>query len=308
MMKKNWNLDDMPDQTGKIVLITGANDGLGFHLTRAFAQKHAAAVIMACRNQQKAKDARDDILKLHPETTLDLVNLDLADLQSVKACAESVMANYEQLHVVMCNGGIMAVPYGKTKDDLEMQMGVNYYGHFALIGRLMPLIKKTPGARVVTTSSGAEKLGRLDLARPATAENYGRWRAYGDSKLAILMLAFMLDERFKKEGVDAKALSAHPGFARTNLRTTRLKTEKNPWQRFQLRFYELISMPAERGILPLLYAATDPNAEGGTYIGVSGLGEIQGQPRLSKAQTRAYDQTLRKKLWETSEQLTRVKY
>jgi NAD(P)-dependent dehydrogenase (short-subunit alcohol dehydrogenase family) len=232
----------------------------------------------------------------------------LGDLQSVKVCAESVLARYDQLHITVCNGGIMAVPYGKTKDNLEMQMGVNYYGHFALIGRLMPLIRKTPGARVVTTSSGAEKLGRLDLSTPVTAENYGRWRAYGDSKLAVLMLALILDEKFKKEGLDAKALSAHPGFAKTNLRQTRLETEKNPWQRWQLRFYELISMPAERGILPLLYAATDPNAEGGTYIGVSGLGEIQGEPKLSKAQKRAYDQALRKKLWETSEQLTQVKY
>lgn len=307
-MKKNWNLDDMPDQTGKIVLITGANDGLGFHLTRAFAQKRAAAVIMACRNPQKVKNARDEVLKLYPETTLDIVPLDLADLQSVKACAESVMANYDQLHVLMCNAGIMAVPYGKTKDDLEMQMGVNYYGHFALVGRLMPLLKKTPGARVVTTSSAAEKLGRLDLDRPVTAANYDRWRAYGDSKLAILMLALMLDEKFKQQELDARALSAHPGFAKTNLRLSRLETEKNPWQRAQLRFYEMISMPAERGVLPLLYAATDPDAEGGTYIGVSGLGEIQGEPKLSKAQKRAYDQTLRKKLWETSEQLTRVKY
>ncbi len=308
MIKKHWNLDDMPDQTGKIVLITGANDGLGFYLTKAFAQKRARAIIMACRNLQKAEKARQDILKLYPAATLNIVKLDLGDLQSVKACAERVMAEYDQLHIIMGNGGLMAVPYGQTKDGLEMQMGVNYYGHFALIGHLMPLIRKTPGARVVTTSSGAEKLGRLDLTRPVSAENYGRWRAYGDSKLAILMLALILDEKFKQEGLDAQALSAHPGFAKTHLRTTRLETEKDPWQRFQLRFYEMISMSAERGALPLLYAATDPNAEGGTYIGVSGPGEIQGEPKLSKAQKRAYDQNLRKQLWETSEQLTGVRY
>jgi NAD(P)-dependent dehydrogenase (short-subunit alcohol dehydrogenase family) len=307
MIKKNWTLDDMPDQTGKIVLITGANDGLGFHLTKAFAQKKAQ-VIMACRNQEKAEKAQHELLKLYPEAKLDLVKLDLGDLQSVKACAEIVLANYDRLNIIMCNGGIMAVPYGKTKDNIEMHMGVNYYGHFALIGHLMPLIKKTSGATVVTTSSGAEKLGKLDLANPPTEENYGRWRAYGDSKLAILMLGLMLNEKFKKEGLDAKALSAHPGFAKTNLRHTRLGTEKNPWQRFQLRFYELISMPAERGILPLLYAATDPNAAGGAYIGVSGLGEIQGYPKITRGQKRAYDQNLRKSLWEKSEQLTNVKF
>jgi len=306
-MKKNWTLDDMPDQAGKIVLITGANDGLGFHLTKAFAQKKAH-IIMACRNQEKAEQARNEILKLYPEAKLDIVKLDLSDLQSVKQAGETVLANYDKLNIIICNGGIMAVPYGKTKDNMEMHMGVNYYGHCALIGHLMPLIKKTPGARVVTTSSGAEKLGRLNLADPPTEENYSRWRAYGDSKLAILMLGLMLDEKFKKEGLDARALSAHPGFAKTNLRNTRLETEKNPWQRFQLRFYELISMPAERGILPLLYAATDPNAEGGAYIGVSGIGEIQGQPKISKGQKRAYDQNLRKRLWEKSEQLTNVKF
>ncbi|MBE7552823.1 MAG: SDR family NAD(P)-dependent oxidoreductase [Anaerolineales bacterium] len=306
-MKKNWTLDDMPDQAGKIVLITGANDGLGFHLTKAFAQKQAQ-VIMACRNLEKAEKARHEVLKLYPEASLDIVKLDLGDLQSVKACAETVLTHYDRLDIIMCNGGIMAVPYGKTKDNIELHMGVNYYGHFALIGHLMPLIKKTPGARVVTTSSAAEKLGRLDLAHPPRAENYNRWLAYGDSKLAILMLGLMLDEKFKAAGINAKALSAHPGFAKTNLRKTRLETEKNLWQRFQLRFYELISMPAERGILPLLYAATDPSAKGGMYIAVSGIGEIQGHPKVSKAQKRAYDPHLRKSLWEKSEELTNVTF
>jgi NAD(P)-dependent dehydrogenase (short-subunit alcohol dehydrogenase family) len=208
----------------------------------------------------------------------------------------------------MCNGGIMAVPYGKTRDNLELQMGVNYYGHFALAGRLMPLIKKTPGARVVTTSSVAEKFGRLNFARPATADTYNRWLAYGDSKLAILMLGLMLDEKFKKEGIDAKGLSAHPGFAKTNLRKTRLESEKNPWQRLQLRFYELLTMPAERGVLPLLYAATDPAVAGGEYIGVSGIGEVQGAPKLSHGQKRAYDRALRRQLWQKSEQVTGVSF
>lgn len=307
-MKKNWNLNDMPNQAGKTVLITGANDGLGFHLTKAFAQKNASAIMMACRNRQKAENAKDEILKLYPAATLDIVSLDLGDLQSIKACGETVITNYDRLDTVICNGGIMAVPYGTTKDHIEMHMGVNYYGHFALIGHLMPLIKKTPGARVVTISSGAEKFGELDLTNSPTVDQYNRWSAYSDSKLAILMLAFMLDEKFKKEGVDAKALSGHPGVAKSNLRTTRLETEENLWQRFQLRFYELIAMPAERGILPLLYAATAPEVEGGEYIGLSGIAEARGAPKISKGQNRAYDQNLRKKLWEKSEQLTDVRF
>jgi NAD(P)-dependent dehydrogenase (short-subunit alcohol dehydrogenase family) len=307
-MKKNWNLDDMPVQTGKTVMITGANDGLGFYLTKAFAQKKALAIIMACRNLKKAETAKNEILKLYPGAALQIVPLDLGDLQSVKACAETVLANYDRLDIMIGNGGIMAVPYGRTKDNLEMHMGVNYYGHFALVGHLMPLLKKTPGARVVTTSSAAEKFGRLNLAQPSTEEKYNRWVAYGDSKLATLMLALMLDEKFKKEGIDAKALSAHPGITQTNLRTTRLETETNRWQRFQLRFYEMLAMPAERGIVPLLYAATAPEVKGGEYIGLSGLAEVRGEPKLSRGQKRAYDQNLRRKLWETSEELTHVRF
>jgi NAD(P)-dependent dehydrogenase (short-subunit alcohol dehydrogenase family) len=307
-MKKNWNMNDMPDQAGKIVLITGANDGLGLYVTKAFAAKNASAVIMACRNRQKAENARSEILKLYPKATLDIVDLDLSSLQSVKACADQVLARYGRLDIIMCNGGIMAVPYGETKERIELHMGVNYYGHFALVGYLMPLIKKTPGARVVTTASAAEKMGRLDLDNPPTEASYGRWTAYGDSKLAILMLGLMLDEKFKRDGIDAKGLSAHPGFARTNLRHTRLETETNPWQRFQLRFYEMMSAPAEQGILPLLYAATAPEVQGGEYIGLSGLGEVRGNPKLSKGQKRAYDPALRQKLWQKSEQLTSVRF
>jgi NAD(P)-dependent dehydrogenase (short-subunit alcohol dehydrogenase family) len=307
-MKKHWNLDDMPDQAGKTVLITGANDGLGLHLTMAFAQKNAAVIIMACRNQQKAEQARNEVLRRYPAAKLDIVRLDLSDLQSVKACGESVVASYDRLDIVMCNGGIMAVPYGETKDGIEMHMGVNYYGHFALIGHLMSVLKKTPGARVVTTSSAAEKFGRLNLANPPTAQNYNRWLVYGDSKLATLMLALMLDEKFKTEGIHAKALSAHPGIAKTNLRNTRLETEKNPWQRFQLHMYEMLAIPADQGILPLLYAATAPGVEGGEYIGLSGIAEIRGAPKRSKGQKRAYDPALRKQLWQRSEQLTGVTF
>jgi len=305
-MKKHWNLDDMPDQAGKIVLITGANDGLGLHLTMAFAQKHAGAIIMACRNQQKAEQARIEVLRRYPAAILDIVKLDLGDLESIKACAETVVANYDRLDIIMCNGGIMAVPYGETKDGIEMHMGVNYYGHFALIGHLMPLLNKTPGARVVTTSSFAEKFGRLNLANPPSPQSYNRWLVYGDSKLAILMLGLMLDEKFKTEGIDAKALSAHPGIAKTNLRTTRLETETSLWQRIQLRMYEMLAIPAEQGVLPILYAATAPEVEGGEYIGLSGIAEIRGEPKISKGQKRAYDPGLRKRLWERSEQLTGV--
>jgi len=307
-MKKNWSMDDMPDQAGKTVLITGANDGLGYHLTRAFARKNASRVIMACRNLAKAENVQSEITHQDPHSKLDILPLDLGDLQSVKAFSERVIAGYSRLDVLFCNGGIMAVPYGKTKDGLELHMGVNYYGHFAMVGCLMPLIKKTPGARVVTTSSSGEKFTTRNFPNPPSERGYMRWFAYGDSKLAVLMLGLMLDEKFKREGIDAKALSAHPGLARTHLRTSRLDAEKDPLMRLQLRVFESISMPAERGILPLLYAATAPEVQGGEYIGVSGIGEIQGNPKITQGQRKAYDPRLRKQLWELSERVTGVSF
>jgi NAD(P)-dependent dehydrogenase (short-subunit alcohol dehydrogenase family) len=293
--------------TGRTALVTGANDGLGLHVTAQLVAR-GARVVMACRNLDKAERAKRALLELHADARLDVVPLDLGNLASVKACAEQVGAQYPGLDAIVCNGGIMAVPFGLTADGLEQHMGVNYYGHFALVARLMPVIRRTPGARVVTVTSLAEKLGRLDLTSPVTADRYNRWRAYGDSKLAILMLAFMLDERFKREHIDAKGVGAHPGFARTHLRTTRLETERNWLQRLQLHMYEVLSAPAEQGVQPLLVAATDPALRGGEYIGLTGLGEIRGRPKITKAQSRAYDPALRAALWDKSEQLTGVRY
>lgn len=301
------NQTSVPDQTGRVALVTGANDGLGLQLSAELVAR-GARVVMACRNLEKAERAKRELLDQRGDATLDVVPLDLGNLGSVKACAELVAARYPRLDVIVCNGGIMAVPFGLTVDGLEQHMGVNYYGHFALVGRLMPVIRRSSGTRVVTVTSLAEKLGRLDLDTAVTAERYNRWRAYGDSKLAILMLALMLDERFKRDATDAKGVAAHPGFARTHLRTTRLETERNWFQRLQLHLSELISAPADQGVQSLLIAATDPKLGGGEYIGLSGLGEVRGRPKVTRAQGRAYDPALRAALWAKSEQLTGVRY
>jgi NAD(P)-dependent dehydrogenase (short-subunit alcohol dehydrogenase family) len=297
----------MPDQHGRTVLVTGANDGLGFHVTAAFARK-GAHVIMACRRPERGEQVRRDLQSRQADASLEVVALDLERLESAAQCAAMVRAHHDGLHAIMCNAGIMAVPFGLTPDGFEQHMGVNYYGHFALLSHLMPLIRRTSGARVVTTSSVAEKFGRLAaLGAPPSPARYNRWQAYADSKLAILMLGLMLDEKFKREGIDAQGLSAHPGFTRTSLRTTRLQTETSRWQRFQLRLYEAISGPPERGVLPLLYAATAFGLRGGEYVGLSGMGEIRGWPRLTRGQWRAYDPTLRHRLWEESARATRVR-
>jgi NAD(P)-dependent dehydrogenase (short-subunit alcohol dehydrogenase family) len=295
------------DLYGRTALVTGANDGLGLHVTGELAAR-GARVVMACRNLEKAERARRELLTRHSAASLEVVPLDLGNLASVKTCAERVAGRCPRLDAIVCNGGIMAVPFGLTADGLEQHMGVNYYGHFALVGRLMSVVRQSPGVRVVTVTSLAEKLGRLELDTPVTADRYNRWRAYGDSKLAILMLALMLDERFKRQGIDAKGIGAHPGFARTHLRTTRLETERNWFQRLQLHMYEAMSAPAEQGVQPIVRAATDPSLRGGEYIGLTGLGEVRGKPKITKGQGRAYDPALRAALWAKSEELTGVRY
>ena len=295
----------MPDQSGRTALVTGANDGLGFHVTDALASQ-GARVIMACRNLEKADQARRQLSTRHPHAALSVVPLDLSDLTSVAACGRTVTNDCPTLDIAVFNAGLMAVPFSLTRDGLEMQMGVNYYGHFALAAHLMPVVRRTPGARVVTVSSTAQLFGRLNNDGPPSAERYNRWSAYCDSKLAILILGLMLDETFKREGIDAKGVSAHPGFARTNLRKTRLQTERNWFQRLQLHLYEAMSMSAERGVLPILYAATDPAIRGGEFVGVSGPGEVRGWPKITRAQRRAYDPALRRRLWAESANLTGV--
>jgi NAD(P)-dependent dehydrogenase (short-subunit alcohol dehydrogenase family) len=307
MIKKNWSIEDMPDQTGKTVLITGANDGLGCHLTVAFARK-GARVIMACRDMKKAKRVQTETKDLYPGSEISCIGLDLGDLQSVASCADAVLNDHARLDVIMCNAGIMAVPFGTTKDGFELHMGVNYYGHYVLVGRLMPVIATSPGIRVVTTSSFAEKIGKLDLDSIPSEKTYHRWRSYGDSKLAMLMFSLSLNQKLRTAGVDGIALCAHPGYAKTNLRKGRLETEENKIQRLLLNMFEMMSMSSERGSLPLLCAATDPEARGGQYIGVSGLLEIQGSPKLTEGQKRAYDEKLQERLWSTSERLTGVKF
>jgi NAD(P)-dependent dehydrogenase (short-subunit alcohol dehydrogenase family) len=303
-MKMGWSLVDMPSQQGRTVLITGANDGLGLLLTRAFAARQAERILMACRDLAKAEAARAAVLADHPAATLEVVPLDLGSLASVRTCAERVLASSERLDLLIANAGIMAVPFGTTEDGLERHMGVNYFGHYALVARLLPLLGCTDGARLVTTTSLAERFGRATFQHPVDPRHYQRWRAYCNSKLAIRMLAMMVEAGFRRHGIAARALSAHPGFARTNLRKTRLETERDPWLRLQLQLYELISGPADKAVLPLLYAATAPEAQGGQYIGLSGVFELQGEPKPTRGNRLATDPAALERLERQSEALT----
>jgi NAD(P)-dependent dehydrogenase (short-subunit alcohol dehydrogenase family) len=239
-----------------------------------------------------------------------VIQLDLADLSTVHTFAQLYQQKYDRLDILMNNAGIMAVPYGKTVDGFELHMGVNYLGHFGLTGLLLDVIKRTPGSRVVNTSSGAERYGNISawLKDIHQERRYERWTAYGHSKLAQLMFAIELNRRFQQFNVKAAAIGAHPGFARTNLRVSRMSVESNLFHKYLNWFFEQISQSQELGALPLLYAAADPEAEAGAYYGVDGLLEIRGYPKKVRPSRQAHNEAVARQLWEISEKLTGITY
>lgn len=256
----SWNETDIPDQTGRVSLVTGGNGGLGFEITRALAAK-GATVIMAARNQAKAADARTKILDLYPEANLDVRELDLASLDSVRNFAEEVKADYDRIDILVNNAGVMAIPERKTDDGFEMQLGTNHLGHHALTARLLPLLVGTTGSRVVSVTSTARHFGRaIDPDNPHLDGNYDPWRAYGQSKLANLHFAVGLDRRLRAAGAATASLVAHPGLSRTDLQVnTAREGGGNFWKKVAASF----GMSPEEGVLPQLRAATDPDVGGG---------------------------------------------
>jgi NAD(P)-dependent dehydrogenase (short-subunit alcohol dehydrogenase family) len=307
-MKRHWNLADMPDQTGKVVVVTGATNGLGYEMGKAFALKNAT-LVMAVRNPELGEERAAEFRALTTTGSVAVMHIDLGDLDSVRQFARTFTSQYERLDILANNAGIMAVPYGKTKDGFERHIGVNYLGHFALTGLLLDVIKQSPGCRIVNTSSISEKTGNIRwlLADFNQERRYERWIAYGHSKLAVLMFAFELNRRFEQHGVDAVAIGAHPGFARTNLRTRGMTVEPNLVHRYLNMLFHWMSTDQAAGALPLLYAAADPEAEAGEYYGVHLLG-WRGYPAKNRPARQAHNRELAQRLWEVSEELTGVVY
>src|SRR5687767_538242 len=194
-----WTVADMPDLAGRTIVVTGANSGLGYEGARAFAAK-GADVVMACRNAEKGAGARAKIVAAHPGARVEVMALDLASLASVRRFAEELSARVERIDVLCNNAGVMALPRRETTDGFEMQIGTNHFGHFALTGLLLPKLLATPGARVVTQSSGAHRGGRMDFDDLHARRRYRKWAVYCQSKLANLLFAFELDRRFRAKG------------------------------------------------------------------------------------------------------------
>jgi NAD(P)-dependent dehydrogenase (short-subunit alcohol dehydrogenase family) len=263
----SWTVRDIPDQTGRVAVVTGANGGLGLETARALAAK-GAHVVMAARDQAKAEAARAEVLAAAPTASLELVSLDLADLASVAATARAIAASHERVDLLVNNAGLMAHPHRRTVDGFELQFGVNHLGHWALTAHLLVPLLRAHAARVVTVTSTAHHYGRrVDPGDPHLEGSYGPWKAYGQSKLANLHFALGLQRRFEPAGVRATSLVAHPGLAQTDLQARSVREQGGPLTRFFEALQRRTGMTAEQGALSQLRAATDPDAPGGAFYG-----------------------------------------
>jgi NAD(P)-dependent dehydrogenase (short-subunit alcohol dehydrogenase family) len=305
MGSSSWTTAQIPDQTGRTAIVTGANSGLGLVTARELA-RHGASVVLACRDMHKGADAVREITAADPGARVELSELDLGDLSSVEAFAQAFGdRGTAGLDLLINNAGVMAPPRRQTADGFELQLGTNHLGHFALTGRLIGRMQGRADARVVTLSSNAHKMGRLDFADLQSERGYRRWAAYGQSKLANLMFALELDRRLRASRSTVKSVAAHPGYAATNLQYA----APPALDRMVMRVGNLLmAQSAEMGALPTLYAATEPGLEGGSYVGPDGIGEFRGRPHLSSPTRAARDPDVASRLWEVSEELTGVRF
>jgi NAD(P)-dependent dehydrogenase (short-subunit alcohol dehydrogenase family) len=307
-----WTADDLPDQHGRTVLITGATSGLGEASAVALATR-GAHVILATRSSERTVAVMDRIHHRAPAASMEHLLVDLADLSSVAAAAEALADRQPRLDVVIANAGIMAPPLQHTVDGFELQMGVNHLGHFALIGQLLPLLLAATSPRVVLVSSTAHRLARLHVDDlNLERHRYQRWVAYGNSKLANLLHTLELQRRAEDAGRDLTAVAAHPGYTDTALQATSaamLGGLAGLVSGVGSRVSNLLfAQPASQGVLPQLYAATAPALPGGSYWGPDGPGEARGYPAPAMRSTAAQDPALAAALWQASQEMTGVTY
>jgi NAD(P)-dependent dehydrogenase (short-subunit alcohol dehydrogenase family) len=295
---KKWTLDNMPDLSGRVAIVTGANTGIGFETAAALAATNAT-VVMACRNRQKAEAAMQKIRQRTPEAKLEFLELDLASLASVDRFAEAFRASHDRLDLLINNAGVMIPPFGTTEDGFELQLGCNHLGHFALTGRLLDLLEATEGARVVNVSSMAHRQGKMDFDNLNAEKGYSAMPAYGQSKLANLLFTFELQRRLEAKGSKVVATAAHPGWTGTDLQ------RHSGFIRFLNLFF---AQPPPMGALPTLRAATDSLAEGGDYFGPKGFYEMRGYPVRVGTTEAARNELDARRLWEASEELTGVSF
>ncbi|MFJ8537651.1 oxidoreductase [Streptomyces sp. NPDC093591] len=300
-----WTAHDIPDQSGRVAVVTGANSGLGYVTARELARK-GARVVLACRSEARGTAAGVRLVGEVPGAQVELRRLDLGDLGSVREfCAAWP---YGRLDLLVNNAGVMALPYGTTADGFETQFGVNHLGHFALTGLLLPALLGTPGGRVVTVSSTLHALSNIDIHDLNSERRYRRWIAYGRSKTANLLFTHELARRLAVRGTDVVAAAAHPGYADTNLQTAGPRMEGRRVSEWFVRIgNRVLAQPVEAGALPVLYAATAPAVRPDSFTGPS-LAGWRGSPAPAWRASWTLDDRAGERLWEESERLTGVTY
>ncbi|GAA1869956.1 SDR family NAD(P)-dependent oxidoreductase [Myceligenerans crystallogenes] len=294
----NWSERDVPDQRGRVALVTGANTGLGYETARVLAQR-GASVVLAVRDIEKGKQAA---ARMGGDVTVQ--PLDLSSLDSVRAAAAEVRGRHPRIDLLVNNAGVMYPPRRTTSDGFELQFGTNHLGHFALTGLLLDRLLPVPGSRVVTVSSMGHRIqAAIHFDDLHWEESYSRVGAYGQSKLANLMFTYELQRRLAAHG-GTVALAAHPGVARTEL----ARNSPAALRTVITWLAPLMTQEAAAGALPTLRAATDPAVLGGQYYGPGGRGEVTGHPRLVTSSPASYDLEVQRRLWAVSEELTGVEF
>lgn len=299
MSNSKWTTENIPDQTGKVIVITGATSGLGKQATKVLASKNAT-IVMAIRNTEKAKKAVQEIKSEYPKADIKIEQLDLGSLDSVRSFATQFQKDFDRLDVLINNAGVMMCPYSTTKDGFEIQMGTNHFSHFALTGLLMPLLKKTKDSRIVATSSIAHKTGNINFDDINwESRKYNTNKAYSDSKLANLYFTYELDRKLKGQANAPKVTCAHPGWT---------KTELDRHSGLASFLGNLVAQKVDMGTLPSLRAATDLQANSGDYFGPLKMMEMRGYPEVVQSNALSHDDTNAKRLWDLSEELTGIRY
>jgi NAD(P)-dependent dehydrogenase (short-subunit alcohol dehydrogenase family) len=294
-----WNIDQVPSQSGKVAIVTGANSGIGYETTLGLVKK-GMEVIMACRNLQHAEEARLKLLKAHPEAQIKAWKIDLSSLKEVEKFANQFQQHHHTLDLLINNAGIMMSPYQVTEDGFENQLATNYIGHFALTGLLLPLLNRTSGSRIVTLSSLSYKWAEIQFDDLHFRNGYSRRKAYGQSKRACLIFAFELQRRLSAAAENTLSVAAHPGLSKTNL-----DKYFPSWIR---PLGALFLQSAKKGALPVLYAALGQEIAGGEFIGPDGFQQMRGYPSKVEADAYSRDKRVGERLWKASEEMTRVYY
>jgi NAD(P)-dependent dehydrogenase (short-subunit alcohol dehydrogenase family) len=303
-MATAWTADQIPDQSGRLAVVTGANSGLGAHTARELARK-GARVVLAVRTTSKGETVAEEIRAAAPDATVEVRELDLSSLESVRAFAAGLTAESPALDLLVNNAGIMMTPAAKTADGHELQFGTNHLGHFALTGRLLEALQAGSEPRVVTLTSIEHKPGHIHFDDLQLEQDYAPRKAYQQSKIANAIFGIELDRRLRAAGSPVLSVLAHPGYSATNLQST----GPTGVAALALKVTNVVvAQKAERGVLPQLYAATAPGVEGGQFYGPSGFHEMRGNPTEVEAVPEARDPEIGRRLWEVSEELTGVTF